>query len=62
MAKRMIDPDELMAAVEADNHSGFCTACGEEQGGCEPDARDYTCDSCGKNRVFGAMEVLLMVG
>ncbi len=38
---------------------GFCVACGEEQDGCEPDARRYKCDACGKHAVFGAEELLL---
>lgn len=25
------------------DNPGFCLACGEEQEGCEPDAREYTC-------------------
>lgn len=39
---------------------GFCLACGEEADGCEPDARNYTCESCGKREVYGAAEILLM--
>jgi hypothetical protein len=46
---------------EADeNMSGFCVSCGEEQGGCEPDARHYTCEVCGEKGVFGAAELVLM--
>ena len=37
---------------------GFCLKCGEEQGGCEPDAEGYKCEECGTNTVYGAMEVL----
>ena len=39
---------------------GYCLACGEEQSGCEPDARNYECESCGEHKVFGAEECLLM--
>jgi hypothetical protein len=39
---------------------GFCTACGEEQYGCEPDAREYECECCGKRKVFGVEELVLM--
>ena len=38
---------------------GFCTACGAETSGVEPDAREYSCDVCGENAVFGAEELLL---
>jgi hypothetical protein len=37
---------------------GFCIACGHEQGGCEPDARKYECESCGWHAVYGAEELL----
>jgi hypothetical protein len=40
---------------------GVCLACGEiAYGGCEPDARGYPCDECGRNAVVGAEEALLM--
>lgn len=37
---------------------GICLACGEEQDGCEPDARNYVCESCGEKFVYGAEEIL----
>lgn len=40
---------------------GICLACGEETDGCEPDAREYPCPSCGEKQVYGAEEVLLMI-
>jgi hypothetical protein len=40
--------------------AGFCLACGAEREGCEPDARKYPCECCGKNLVFGAEEIALM--
>ena len=43
------------------DNPGFCIACGEEAEGCELDARNYTCDSCGARKVFGASELLLMI-
>lgn len=42
------------------DNPGFCLACGEEQDGCEPDARQYPCDACGEKQVYGAEEILLM--
>jgi hypothetical protein len=38
---------------------GFCIACGNEQGGCEPDARRYQCEACGDYEVYGAEELLI---
>jgi hypothetical protein len=40
--------------------AGFCLACGAMQECCEPDARKYRCDNCGKSEVYGAEELLLM--
>lgn len=42
-------------------NAGICLACGEEAEGCEPDARNYRCETCGQLQVFGAEEVLLMM-
>ncbi len=49
-----------MAMLERDDNEGFCTACGEEAYGVEPDARKYTCESCGAAKVYGAEELLMM--
>lgn len=60
----VINSDELLAAAEESTfgmgNTGFCTACGESQEGCEADARNYPCDACGKAKVFGAMELIIM--
>ena len=40
---------------------GFCLACGNEQGGCEPDARRHRCEACGEFQVYGAEELALMI-
>jgi hypothetical protein len=40
---------------------GLCLACGNEQAGCEPDARKYRCEACGERAVYGAEELLLRV-
>ena len=53
--------DQILAAVE-DDYIGICIACGNEQEGVEPDARKYECESCGKEQVYGAEELLMMVG
>lgn len=41
------------------DNPGFCIACGNEQDGCEPDARNYECEACGEKKVFGSDELLL---
>lgn len=53
--------DDVMAAVSEDHSKGFCVACGEEADGVEPDARKYICESCGKPKVYGAEELLMMM-
>lgn len=54
--------ERVMDAVERRNTSldnpGFCVSCGEDQEGCEPDAREYLCESCGEKGVYGAEELL----
>ena len=53
-----------MAAAESQmfglENPGFCIACGADADGCEPDARNYECEICGENKVFGASELMLM--
>ncbi|MBY6240478.1 hypothetical protein [Methylosinus sp. Sm6] len=39
---------------------GFCVACGAVRDCCEPDARRYECEDCGKRHVYGAEEIMLM--
>jgi hypothetical protein len=57
--------DRVMEAVESEmfglENPGFCIACGKEAMGCEPDAREYECESCGEHQVYGAQELLLMM-
>ena len=43
------------------DNPGFCVGCGEEAYGVEPDARRYTCESCGEPKVFGAEELLFYI-
>jgi ribosomal protein L37E len=59
MAKAKVTLEQVMAAVEQDDNLGFCLACGAEAFNVEPDARRYTCESCGAPRVYGAEELLL---
>ena len=66
MSKPVIDPDRLLEAAKdsmfgpGTDNPGFCTECGEEQDGCEPDARNYECESCGAMKVSGAQELVIM--
>lgn len=53
--------EQVMAAIEEDDCLGFCTSCGNEQSGCEPDARNCKCEECGAKTVFGAEELLFML-
>jgi hypothetical protein len=50
---------EQVEGALADN-GGFCIGCGAESGEVEPDARRYTCESCGEKKVYGAEELLVM--
>jgi predicted RNA-binding Zn-ribbon protein involved in translation (DUF1610 family) len=59
MAKLNIDA-VIAAAENEEEYIGFCIACGAEAYDVEPDARRYECDSCGKEKVYGAQEILLM--
>jgi len=55
---RKFDLEQLMEADS--NEHGFCLSCGNEQSGCEPDARKYTCEACGEKQVYGASELVMM--
>lgn len=51
--------EECRGHIEENN--GFCLSCGKVTwGGCEPDAQDYECESCGESKVFGTEELLMM--
>ena len=50
--------EEIEAAIE--DYNGFCTDCGAEMFGVEPDARDYICEECNKPAVYGAEELVIM--
>jgi len=53
-----ITEDRVIDAVGRDDGTGFCVACGSEQGACEPDARRYRCEVCGERSVYGAEQLL----
>jgi len=50
--------EAVKEAIEV--NGGFCTECGAESDGVEPDAHGYECDVCGADAVCGAEELLLM--
>ena len=52
--------EAVQRSMYGTDNPGFCLACGNEQEGCEPDARNYECEECGKRKVFGAEEILMM--
>jgi len=60
-----LNPDRIAALAEESmfgmSNAGICIACGEEQDGCEPDARNYECEGCGESAVFGAEELLMII-
>lgn len=64
-ARRVRDRLTLTVPLEAfqlhvEDYGGYCLHCGAEAFGCEPDARNYRCDLCGRDEVFGAEEALIM--
>lgn len=58
LGKKRFTLEQVTAAIE--DMGGFCTACGAEASNVEPDARDYTCEECGEEAVYGAEELLVL--
>ncbi len=56
----LIKPSMEEAQECDDSGTGWCLACGCDGIPAEPDARRYTCEECGKAKVYGAAELLLM--
>lgn len=60
-----ITAERVCAAVERQMTSlddpGFCTACGAEAHGVEPDGDGIECESCGAMAVQGAESLLLQL-
>lgn len=61
----IVTVDRVISTVERNNsrceNTGICLACGEDQDGCEPDARKYECECCGEKAVYGAEECLFII-
>lgn len=62
---KSLTQERIVEAVERNmtslDNPGFCIECGEEAEGCEPDARKYLCEHCGKRAVYGAQELMFML-
>lgn len=43
------------------DNPGFCTHCGADAEGVEPDARKYQCETCGEHGIYGAEELLIIM-
>lgn len=52
--------DRAIQMCHDDMNEGICLACHNDQPYCEPDAREYECEVCGENKVYGAQEILFM--
>lgn len=59
---KVISQRRIVQAIESGESIGFCTSCGAEQYGVEPDANGYTCEGCGQPSVSGAEDLLLGIG
>ena len=59
---KKVSEAEILAAVEADDNLGFCLACGAEAEGVEPDASKFPCGGCGERKVFGAEQLMFLLG
>ena len=58
----ILDINDIIASIEADELDGYCLNCSESAyNSVEPDARGYECYSCGVRAVFGAQELLFMI-
>jgi hypothetical protein len=55
-----LDEDSVMGVLYDSVHPGICLACGEESDSVEPDARAYTCQECGADRVYSLGELVFM--
>jgi len=56
---KKLDRKKIIAAAEAMDGRGFCTACGHEACEVEPDAHEYECENCGEPAVYGAEELIV---
>jgi len=59
--RKAITIQRVIDMCERDEYEGICLACGEDAFDVEPDARKYECDSCGKEKVYGCQELIMML-
>lgn len=61
-----VTPERVVDALERHmshlDDPGFCMACGADALGVEPDARKYVCEVCGEPAVYGAEELVIVMG
>ena len=55
-----ITNNELEDILYSIDNIGYCVCCGMDYCGIEPDARNYPCDCCGRDEVYGVSELLMM--
>ena len=55
-----LDLETVLEAAQCHDGRGFCMACGAEAECVEPDARNYRCENCQEDQVFGAEEIFIM--
>lgn len=53
--------DAVQSNMQTLSNLGYCIACGYEHDGVEPDARNYECEDCGEDAVYGAQELLMEI-
>lgn len=61
--KKKVLPFKMLEATyqHLDEESGgACVRCGGVQFETEPDARQYECEGCGQNGVYGFQELMMM--
>jgi len=51
--------DAVKEQMYGTENPGFCTSCGADHDGCEPDARKYLCYECDENAVWSAEELMM---
>jgi hypothetical protein len=59
---KSITMSKVLDAIQSGDDIGFCIECGEQHYGCEPDAQEYECEACMLTAVYGAEQLLFMIG
>ena len=52
--------DSELSSLMWEGGEGFCTTCGSQQSGVEPDAEGYKCENCEELSVSGVEQLLLL--